>query len=44
MAKQMSVIPFTGKLGQLIGYKRNGKYFLRSNIMTIHRYSGRPPA
>ncbi|MGO4290139.1 hypothetical protein [Chitinophaga sp. RAB17] len=30
MAKQMSVIPFTGKLGPLIGYKRNGKYFLRS--------------
>jgi hypothetical protein len=30
MAKQMSVIPFTGKLGDLIGYKRNGKYFLRS--------------
>jgi hypothetical protein len=30
MAKQMSVIPFTGKLGNLIGYKRNGKYFLRS--------------
>ncbi|MGO4288322.1 hypothetical protein [Chitinophaga sp. RAB17] len=30
MAKQMSVIPFTGKLGTLIGYKRNGHYFLRS--------------
>ncbi|HEY9258360.1 MAG TPA: hypothetical protein VIP81_10315 [Chitinophaga sp.] len=30
MAKQMSIIPFTGKLGHLIGYKRNGKYFLRS--------------
>jgi hypothetical protein len=30
MATQMSVIPFTGKLGNLIGYKRNGKYFLRS--------------
>jgi hypothetical protein len=30
MAKQMSVIPFTGKIGNLIGYKRNGKYFLRS--------------
>jgi len=30
MAKQMSIIPFTGKLGNLIGYKRNGKYFLRS--------------
>ncbi|MGO4292136.1 hypothetical protein [Chitinophaga sp. RAB17] len=30
MAKQMSIISFTGKLGPLIGYKRNGKYFLRS--------------
>ncbi|MGO4290548.1 hypothetical protein [Chitinophaga sp. RAB17] len=30
MAKQMSILPFTGKLGPLIGYKRNGKYFLRS--------------
>ncbi|MGO4288960.1 hypothetical protein [Chitinophaga sp. RAB17] len=30
MAKQMSVIRFTGKLGPLIGYKRNGQYFLRS--------------
>ena len=26
----MSIIPFTGKLGNLIGYKRNGQYFLRS--------------
>ncbi len=30
MAKQNSLIPFTGKLGNLIGYCRNGKYFLRS--------------
>ncbi|MGO4292355.1 hypothetical protein [Chitinophaga sp. RAB17] len=30
MAKQMSIISFTGKLGPLIGYKRNGQYFLRS--------------
>ncbi|MGO4292312.1 hypothetical protein [Chitinophaga sp. RAB17] len=30
MAKQMSIISFTGKLGHLIGYKRNGEYFLRS--------------
>ena len=29
MAKQNSIIPFTGKLGQQIGYERNGKYFLR---------------
>ncbi|PWV55882.1 hypothetical protein [Chitinophaga sp. S165] len=30
MAKQSSIITFTGKLGNLIGYQRNGKYFLRS--------------
>ncbi|PSL22838.1 hypothetical protein [Chitinophaga ginsengisoli] len=30
MAKQTSIIPFTGKLGNLIGYERNGEYFLRS--------------
>lgn len=30
MARQNSIIPFTGKLGNLIGYQRNGKYFLRS--------------
>ncbi len=30
MAKQNSIITFTGKLGNLIGYQRNGKYFLRS--------------
>ncbi|PWV55630.1 hypothetical protein [Chitinophaga sp. S165] len=30
MARQNSLIPFTGKLGNLIGYCRNGKYFLRS--------------
>lgn len=30
MAKQLSIIPFTGKLGNLIGYQRNGQYFLRS--------------
>ncbi len=30
MARQTSIIPFTGKLGNLIGYERNGQYFLRS--------------
>jgi hypothetical protein len=30
MARQNSLITFTGKLGDLIGYERNGKYFLRS--------------
>lgn len=30
MARQHSLIPFTGTLGNLIGYQRNGEYFLRS--------------
>jgi hypothetical protein len=30
MARQNSLITFTGKLGNLIGYERNGKHFLRS--------------
>ncbi len=30
MAKITSAVTFTGKVGDLIGYKRNGKYFLRS--------------
>ncbi|MBW8688321.1 hypothetical protein [Chitinophaga rhizophila] len=29
MAKQQSLIRFTGKLGNLIGYERNGRQFLR---------------
>lgn len=29
MAKQNSILPFTGKLGNLIGYRRNGKFYLR---------------
>ncbi|PWV56345.1 hypothetical protein [Chitinophaga sp. S165] len=29
MARQNSLFPFTGKLGNIIGYRRNGKYFLR---------------
>lgn len=30
MAKQTGIITFTGKMGNLIGYRRNGQYFLRS--------------
>ncbi|MGO4290954.1 hypothetical protein [Chitinophaga sp. RAB17] len=37
MAKQMSVISFTGKLGPLIGYKRNGQYFLRSMPQSVQQ-------
>jgi len=37
MAKQQSVITFTGKLGQQIGYERNGKYFLRGAPQTVRQ-------
>ncbi|HVI45828.1 MAG TPA: hypothetical protein VM802_13220 [Chitinophaga sp.] len=30
MAKQISIITFTGRLGNLIGYRRNGQHCLRS--------------
>jgi hypothetical protein len=37
MAKQHSLIPFTGTLGNLIGYQRNGEYFLRSKPETVRQ-------
>ncbi|ACU60952.1 hypothetical protein [Chitinophaga pinensis] len=37
MAKQMSIFTFTGKLGNLIGYQRNGKYFLRSVPQSVRQ-------
>lgn len=37
MAKQTSIIPFTGKLGDRIGYQRNRRYFLRSMPQTIRQ-------
>ncbi|MGO4293290.1 hypothetical protein [Chitinophaga sp. RAB17] len=37
MAKQMSILPFTGKLGPLIGYRRNGNYFLRSMPQSVQQ-------
>lgn len=30
MAKQQTVIPITGKLGNMIGFRRNGRYFMRA--------------
>jgi hypothetical protein len=30
MATQTAITPFTGKPGNIIGYRRNEKYFLRS--------------
>jgi hypothetical protein len=37
MAKQLSFITFTGKLGNLIGYERGGKYFLCSMPETVRQ-------
>lgn len=30
MAKQTGIVLFTGKLENLVGYRRNGKYFIRA--------------
>lgn len=37
MARQTAIILFTGKLGNNIGYERNGKYFLRSTPKAIRQ-------
>ncbi|MBW8684436.1 hypothetical protein [Chitinophaga rhizophila] len=37
MAKQTSLITFTGRLGNLIGYSRKGKYFLRSKPEVVRQ-------
>jgi hypothetical protein len=37
MARQISLITFTGKLRNMIGYYRNGKYFLRSTPETVRQ-------
>lgn len=37
MAKQTGINTFTGKLGNLIGYRRNGQYFLRSMPETVRQ-------
>jgi hypothetical protein len=37
MAKQTTLLTFTGRLGNLIGYCRNGKYFLRSMPETVRQ-------
>lgn len=37
MAKQTGIITFTGRLGNLIGYRRNGQYFLRSMPETVRQ-------
>ena len=37
MAIQTGILPFTGKLGNVIGYKRGNKYCLRSMPQTVHQ-------
>lgn len=37
MAKQTGIVTFTGKLGNLIGYRRNGQYFLRCMPDTVRQ-------
>ena len=37
MAKQTSLITFTGQLGNMIGYERKGKYLLRSKPETVRQ-------
>ncbi|ACU64561.1 hypothetical protein [Chitinophaga pinensis] len=37
MAKQTSIIQFTGRLGNMIGYYRKGDYFLRSTPDTVRQ-------
>lgn len=37
MAEQQSIVRFRGRLGNLIGYYRNGKYFIRSMPQHVHQ-------
>ncbi|SFN22873.1 hypothetical protein SAMN05428949_2031 [Chitinophaga sp. YR627] len=37
MARQRSIIPFTGKLGNKIGFERNGNYFFRSAPQNVQQ-------
>src|SRR5262245_40815079 len=37
MAKQTSILTFTGKLGNLVGYRRNGKHCLRSMPVNVRQ-------
>ncbi|HEY8959400.1 MAG TPA: hypothetical protein VIM72_26505, partial [Chitinophaga sp.] len=39
MAKQTGLFQFTGKLGNMIGYQRNGNYFVRSMPLTVKQTS-----
>ena len=37
MATQTSLLTFTGRPGNIIGYCRNGRYFLRSMPQTVRQ-------
>lgn len=37
MAIQTGILPFTGKLGNVIGYRRGNKHYLRSMPQTVHQ-------
>lgn len=48
MARQDNKLPFVGRIGELIYYKRNGKYFVRragypsKEKLILHRSLKRP--
>lgn len=37
MAKQLSILTFTGKLGNMIGFRRNGRYFMRAMPVSVRQ-------
>jgi len=37
MARQQGVLPFTGPLGNMVGYRRNGKYLLRKRPLFVRQ-------
>lgn len=37
MARQKGVLPFTGPLGEMVGYRRNGEYFLRKKPLYVRQ-------
>ncbi|PWV56012.1 hypothetical protein [Chitinophaga sp. S165] len=37
MGKQQGILPFTGQLGDRVGYLRNGKYFLRRKALEVRQ-------
>ncbi len=37
MARQKGILPFTGPLGDRVGYRRNGEYFLRRKALQVRQ-------